>query len=151
VKYTVKSIGTVRSPIKEGTDRGWGKIISEIHLSGGLARGLQGLDQFTHAVIVFLMHASTFDMKRDIVRRPQGRDDMPLTGIFSQRARHRPNPIGITSVNIVALEGAVLRVKGLDAIDGTPVLDIKPYVPRFDLKTGARTPEWIERLMADYF
>ena len=97
------------------------------------------------------MHAATFDAEADLVRRPRGRDDMPEAGIFAQRAKHRPNPIGVTAVRVVARDGTVLRVQGLDAIDGTPVIDIKPYVPAFDRVDGAAAPEWLERLMRGYF
>ena len=72
-------------------------------------------------------------------------------GIFAQRAKHRPNPIGLTAVRIVGHDGNVLRVRGLDAIDGTPVLDIKPYVPVFDRVDGAVTPAWVDEIMKDYF
>ena len=75
---------------------------------------------------------------------------MPLVGIFSQRGKDRPNRIGMTSVEIVSVEEGTLAVKGLDAIDGTPVLDIKPYYPAYD-KKDASVPEWVDRLMAHYF
>ena len=80
----------------------------------------------------------------------RNREDMPLVGIFSQRGKDRPNQIGMTSVRIVSVDGAALTVKGLDAIDGTPVLDIKPYYPVYD-KKDAKVPEWVDRLMAHYF
>jgi tRNA-Thr(GGU) m(6)t(6)A37 methyltransferase TsaA len=76
---------------------------------------------------------------------------MPLVGIFAQRARHRPNPIGITSVRLLEVKANSLVVQGLDAIDGTPVLDIKPYFPQYDCVADAQHPEWVDRLMADYF
>ena len=76
---------------------------------------------------------------------------MPEVGIFAQRAKHRPNPIGITAVELIERRGGVLVVKGLDAIDGTPVLDIKPYCPAFDSRPAARAPQWFETLMKNYF
>jgi len=76
---------------------------------------------------------------------------MPRLGIFAQRARHRPNPIGVTTVTIERVQDGVLTVRGLDAIDGTPVLDVKPHVPVYDAPTRPRVPEWIDRLMAGYF
>ena len=83
-------------------------------------------------------------------RRPQNRDDMPLVGNFSQRGKDRPNQIGITSVEIISVSENGLTVKGLDAIDGTPVLDIKPYYPIYDNKP-AKAPWWVDKLMAHYF
>ena len=75
---------------------------------------------------------------------------MPLVGIFSQRGKDRPNTIGATAVEIISVEEQFITVRGLDAIDGTPVLDIKPYYPVFD-KREAVVPEWVNRLMEDYF
>jgi len=76
---------------------------------------------------------------------------MPEVGILSQRAKNRPNPIGVTAVEIVHVEADVLEVRGLDAIDGTPVLDIKPYYPVYDRIAGAAVPEWVDELMKGYF
>ena len=125
-------IGIVKSPVKEGVDTDWGKVISEIHINKEFTNGLRGLDSFSHIIVIFEMHQSSWNPQNDLVRRPQGLEDMPLIGIFAQRAKHRPNPIGITSVRLLGVEGNVLRVQGLDAIDETPVLDIKPYFPQFD-------------------
>ena len=147
----IEPIGVVRSPVTEAVDEGWGGVVSEIHLQESLAAGLQGIEQFSHILVIFFMHQSTFDLAADLVRRPRGRSDMPLVGAFAQRARHRPNPIGITTVQLVEVKGNVLRVKGLDAVDGTPVLDLKPYLPAFDCRPGAKIPQWVERLMEGYF
>lgn len=76
---------------------------------------------------------------------------MPLVGIFSQRAKRRPNPIGVSTVPVVNVSGHSLFVRGLDAIDGTPVLDIKPHAPAFDAPSQPRVPEWLDRLMLGYF
>ena len=130
----IEPIGVVKSPVKEPIDENWQQVIAEIHLNDSLAPGLKGLDRFSHLVVIFFMHQYSFTPDTDLVRRPQERDDMPEVGIFAQRAKHRPNPIGITAVELIELRGPVLVVKGLDAIDGTPVLDIKPYVPAFDGK-----------------
>ncbi|MBI1257551.1 MAG: tRNA (N6-threonylcarbamoyladenosine(37)-N6)-methyltransferase TrmO [Chloroflexi bacterium] len=147
----LEPIATVYSPISEGVDDDWGSVVSEIELKPELAHGLRQLDSFSHALIVFFMHQSTFNAAADLVRRPRGRADMPEAGIFAQRAKHRPNPIGITAVEIVSIEGNILRVRGLDAIDGSPVLDIKPYVPAFDRRDAATIPDWMNQLMQGYF
>jgi len=144
-------IGRVKSPVTEGVDVGWGSVTSEIHIDREFADGLIGLESFSHIVVIFEMHLSTWAPGSDLVRRPQGRADMPRIGIFAQRAKHRPNPIGITSVRLLGVAGNVLRVQGLDAIDGTPVLDIKPYFPQFDAREDAHTPEWVAKLMSGYF
>ena len=146
-----KPIGIVKSPVEEGVDKDWGKVTSEIHIDEEFAGGLNGIDSFSHIIVIFEMHQSSWDPKNDLVRRPQGRVDMPLVGIFAQRAKHRPNPIGITSVRLLGVKGNILRVQGLDAIDGTPVLDIKPYFPQYDRVPEPHNPEWVDRLMSDYF
>ena len=97
----LKPIGSVKSPVAKASDENWGNVISEIHLDSSFAAGLQGIDQFSHIIVIFLMHLSSFNPTRHLVRRPQGRDDMPELGIFAQRAKHRPNPIGITAVELV--------------------------------------------------
>lgn len=145
------AIGVVSSQVKAGTDSNWGDITAEIRLHPQFAAGLQGLEHFSHAIIVFFMHKSSFNPETDLQRKPQGREDMPQVGIFAQRAKHRPNPLGITAVQIVSVQDHSLIVEGLDAIDGTPVLDIKPYFPVFDLRTEATVPAWVEVLMKGYF
>ena len=75
---------------------------------------------------------------------------MPLVGIFAQRGKDRPNQIGMTAVEVLSVSDDALVVRGLDAIDGTPVLDIKPYYPMYD-RRDARVPEWVDRLMDGYF
>jgi tRNA-Thr(GGU) m(6)t(6)A37 methyltransferase TsaA len=147
----MQPIGVVRSPVKEGVDEGWGSVVAEIHLREEYAPGLRGLEEFSHVIVVFLMHQATFSPSDDLVRHPRGRADMPKVGIFAQRAKHRPNPIGLTAVRLLSVAGNVLIVQGLDAIDGSPVLDIKPYFPVFDRVDEATTPERVDRLMEGYF
>src|SRR3954465_13457915 len=117
----LEPIGVVHSPVTGAVDAGWGDVVAEIHLRPELAAGLHGLDQFSHVIIVFYMHEALFDRATDLVRRPRGQADMPALGIFAQRARHRPNPIGLTAVPLLGIAGPVVRVRGLDAVDGTPV------------------------------
>jgi tRNA-Thr(GGU) m(6)t(6)A37 methyltransferase TsaA len=144
-------IGTVRSPIAAGTDENWGSVTAELHLAEWLAPGLAGLSDFSHLIVIFWMHQATFERGSDLVRRPRGRADMPELGIFAQRAKHRPNPIGITPVRLLKVAGNIVTVQGLDAIDGTPILDLKPYVPAFDQIAAAVAPAWVAELMRGYF
>jgi len=148
---SLQPIGVVRNDVKEPKDEDWGSVVSQIRLDPALADGLLELQHFSHAVVVFLMHEARFDPATHLARHPRDREDLPLVGIFAQRARHRPNPIGITTVRIERLERGTLIVRGLDAIDGTPVLDVKPHVPVFDAPARPRVPEWMDRLMAGYF
>ena len=146
-----RAIGVVRCEVQEGRDENWGDVVSELHLEPELAAGLEGIEDFSHVLVIYWMHGATFDAASDLVRRPRGRADMPERGIFAQRAKHRPNPIGVTAVAVVGRDGNVLRVRGLDAIDGTPLLDLKPYFPDFDRIDAPKVPEWAARLMRDYF
>ena len=147
----MEPIGIIKSPIREGRDDGWGEVVSELHVTPAFAAGLEGLDQFSHALVIYWMHASSFTPDNDLVRRPRGRADMPELGIFAQRAKDRPNPLGITVVKLVSVEPDGLTVRGLDAIDGTPVLDLKPHFPVFDSPAGAKVAPWVEVLMRGYF
>ena len=143
-------IGRVRSPVTEAVDMNWGKVVSEIVLEPKYAPGLLGLKEFSHALILTHLHQAEWNPEKHLRRRPQERSDKPLTGIFAQRARHRPNRIGVTAVEIVEVTDDTLKVRALDAVDGTPVLDIKPYVPNYD-RRDATIPQWMTDMMKDYF
>jgi tRNA-Thr(GGU) m(6)t(6)A37 methyltransferase TsaA len=150
-EHTVRAIGTVRSPVTEPVDEGWGDVEARIVVAPALRPGLRGLDGFSHVLVVALLHGASFDPARHLVRRPRGLADMPELGIFAQRAKDRPNPLGVTVVPLVSVDGDGVTVRGLDAIDGTPILDLKPYFPEFDAAAGASVPEWVGRLMRGYF
>lgn len=145
----MQAIGNVENSIKDKKDVSWGEDISTIILKEEYYTGLSGLENFSHAIVIYYLDKAKYD-KKHLQRRPQNRDDMPLVGIFSQRGKDRPNRIGMTSVQIISVNDKSLTVKGLDAIDGTPVLDIKPYYPVYD-KKDAYVPEWVNRLMEHYF
>ncbi len=151
MKISISPIGYISSPTTEPTDENWGAIISEIHLKPEYHDGLTGLDGFSHAIIIFYMHQAEFKPNQHLRRHPRGRSDLPLCDIFAQRAKHRPNPIGVTTVSIVEVQKGMLIVRGLDAIDGTPVLDIKPYVPAFNAVDSPRAPGWMVEIMEGYF
>lgn len=143
-------IAWLESGYKERIDTAWGENYSTICLEEEYYTGLDGLQDFTHAIILYHLNQANFDKENHLQRRPQNRDDMPLVGIFSQRGKDRPNRIGMTSVRIISANEQTLVVQGLDAIAGTPVLDIKPYYPVYD-KKDATVPEWVDRLMEHYF
>jgi tRNA-Thr(GGU) m(6)t(6)A37 methyltransferase TsaA len=147
----LKPVGFVSSPVTEQTDENWGEVISRILLVPEYFGALSGLEDFSHAIIVTFLHQAKYEKEKHLQRQPRGLKSMPTVGIFSQRAKHRPNPIGITTVRIVAVKEEYLEVQGLDAIHGTPVLDIKPYYPHYDRVYSPRIPEWVDRLMEDYF
>ncbi len=151
MRFTVESIGLVSSPVTERVDEGWGRVTSRIVIDPPYRPGLLGLSGFSHVIVITYLHEAAFDLARHIVRRPRGLPAMPEIGIFAQRAKDRPNPIGITAVRLIGVREESIDVQGLDAVDGTPVLDLKPYVPQYDRIESPRLPGWIDELMKGYF
>lgn len=149
-KIEIYPIGYVENKVKNKKDNSWGEDVSTIILNNVYDGGTKGLELFSHIIVLYYLDKANFDIEKHLQRRPQNRDDMPLVGIFSQRGKDRPNQIGMTSVKVVSVAGDRVVVSGLDAIDGTPVLDIKPYYPVYD-KKDAEVPEWVDRLMEHYF
>lgn len=148
----VRPIGTVRSPVTEVSQGHWGDIESELHFDPVYAPGLQGLEGFSHVVVMFYLHrVQGFDPDTQLLRAPRGMEDLGEIGVFAQRTRFRPNPIGVTAVKLLGVQGNVVRVRGLDAIDETPVLDLKPYMPPFDRVDDVTLPPWFDRFIAGYF
>jgi tRNA (adenine37-N6)-methyltransferase len=145
-----ESIGEVRCRVLP-VGKPWGAVLSELHFKPNVAGGLRGIHQFSHLLVLFCMHQASYRPDRDLVRRPGGRQDMPCLGIFAQRASSRPNALGVSVVRLLSQEGAVLSVQGLDAFDGSPILDVKPYFPDFDRADCSSEPEWVGRLMRGYF
>ena len=150
MNITMRPVGYVKSSVTRRKDTSWGGETADIVMEEEFAAGLTGLEDFSHALIIYHLNEARYDREQHLQRRPQNRGDMPLTGIFAQRGKDRPNAIGVTAVEIVAVAEGTLTVRGLDAIDGTPVLDVKPYYPAYD-KREASVPEWVTRLMAHYF
>ncbi len=146
----IKPIGYVRNAVEIKKDAAWGGDVSTIVLNDEYAGGLMGLEGFSHAIILFYLDQAHYDRAEHLQRHPRERTDMPLVGIFAQRTKDRPNQLGTTAVEILSVSESSFTVRGLDAIDGTPVVDIKPYYPAFD-RRSATVPEWVDRLMEQYF
>ena len=151
MKIELDSIRLVKNNIENKKDNDWGSDVSKIILDEQYEHGLTGLLDFSHLIVIYYLNKADFNIEKNLVRRPQGREDMPMVGIFSQRAKDRPNPIGITPVEILNINKNIIAIKGLDAINNTPVIDIKPYYPMYDCKNNAVIPEWVIRLMEHYF
>ena len=143
-------IGYVQNQVEEKKDTAWGGDVSTIVLEEQFRGGLTGLADFSHAIILCHLDRARFLPEKHLLRRPRNRSDMPLLGNFSQRTKDHPNPIGVTRVEILSVTETSLTVRGLDALNGTPVLDIKPYFPVFDRREAA-TPDWVDILMENYF
>lgn len=150
---TIEPIGYVRGGRVDPIDDDWGSIRTTIELDTMQvgADALAGLDAFSHAEIIFLLDRVPEEKIERGARHPRGRDDWPLTGIFAQRGKNRPNRLGVTPCRVLSIEGSRLHVEGLDAIDGTPVIDIKPVMREFLPCGEIRQPEWVSELMAAYW
>lgn len=145
-------VGHVRNDRSEMSAGHWADIESRIELDPRYAKGLAGLGEFSHVVVVFhLDRIAAFDPEKQLARNPRGMEDLAPVGVFAQRTKFRPNPIGVTAVALLAVDDKGITVRGLDALDGTPVLDIKPYIPAFERKDGVRLPAWVDRMMDGYF
>jgi len=140
----LKPIGFVKTKAvgEEVRDKG---NVSEIILREDLVEALDGIKDFSHLFVIFWMHEVLEEERRRMKVHPRGRMDMPLLGVFATRTPYRPNPIGLTLVEILKVKGNVLIVRGLDAIDGTPILDVKPF-DYWDAAKDARVPEWWKKL-----
>lgn len=145
-------IGFVRSPRTDFGDDDWGAVVSEIILTDALAEdALSGIEDFSHVEVIFYFDRVPAENIETGARRPRNNPAWPEVGILAQRGKNRPNRIGLTTVEIIAHEGNVLRVRGLDAIDGTPVLDIKPVMRAFLPRSEVRQPAWATELMRAYW
>jgi len=140
---SLKAIGIVRNEIKQPLQHGWGEIVSDIVLNSNLTEALDGLDEFSHLIVLYWMHQLPAGKQLSLKVHPMGKSELPLVGRFATRSPNRPNPVGQATVRLLQRRGNILKVKGLDAIDGTPVIDIKPYIPGYDSATDAKVPPWV--------
>ncbi|WP_336054146.1 SAM-dependent methyltransferase [Streptomyces sp. CA2R101] len=152
--YVVHPIGVVRSPRSVPEHDRWGGVSSVIELDPERLRpeAVTGLEQFSHLEIVFHFHLvpETAAVTGDC--HPRDRTDLPRLGILAQRLKERPNRLGVSRCELVRVDGLSLHVRALDALDGTPVLDIKPYQRLFqpEAKT-VREPAWLQAAMSRYY
>lgn len=152
MQFTLEPIGFVRGGRAEAVDDDWDRETATIELDARFGpEALAGLADFSHAEIVFLFDRVPEEKIETGARHPRGRQDWPLVGIFAQRGKNRPNRLGVTVCRIEQVAGTRLKVRGLDAIDGTPVLDIKPVMTDFLPRGDVREPEWAVELMSEYW
>jgi tRNA-Thr(GGU) m(6)t(6)A37 methyltransferase TsaA len=139
-EIVLKPIGVVRTTaigdeVKDKTRT------SQVVMCKELTNALDGISGFSHLFVLFWLHETSAKQRKLLKVHPRRRKDLPLLGIFATRTMTRPNPIGLTLVELVNVEDNVLTVRGLDAFDGTPVLDIKPF-DSWDNAETAKVPEW---------
>lgn len=136
-EVTLQAIGTVHSPVLRPRPRGWEKVEASIELAPEHEARLHGIEAYSHVMVVFYMDLA--------VNAPEFPEQVTLEsgntyGMFATRSQLRPNHLGVSVVPLVKVEGSTMHVRGLDAVDGTPVLDIKPYLPEYDAVPKARIP-----------
>ena len=148
----MRPVGTVAGGRVEPVDDDWGAVEAAIRFDGRFGpEAVAGLDAFSHLEVVFLFHLVDEARGHAGARRPRGNPDWPEVGIFAQRGKDRPNRIGVSRCELLAVDGLDLRVRGLDAVDGTPVLDVKPWMREFAPRGEVRQPPWTSELMARYW
>jgi len=139
----LKAIGIVRNRVQEPRMEGWEEVLSDIIVKKELSGALDGIEGYSHVLVLFYLHRVSEEERARTHCHPRGDPRYPLQGVLATRTQHRPNPIGASVVPLLRRRRNVLRVRGLDAINGTPVLDIKPHIPRYDDPSEVHVPEWI--------
>ncbi len=146
----LRPIGVVRSPEKESRKGSFDDVEAEILLDEDLVEGLEGLDEFSHIEVVFAMHLPSPRTERGSLKfrvHPRGHRFLPAVGLFATRSPSRPNRIGSTLCELLEVENNTIRVRGLDALDGSPVLDIKaPTLKHAEKYEEMRFAEWMHQL-----
>jgi len=152
-QIVLDAIGTVHSAVKEPKDDFWGDVTCRIDLDPSRVDPdcLVGLAEFSHVEVLFLLHLVPEAAIVTGSRHPRNRPEWPKVGIFAQRGRNRPNRIGVTICRLLSVVNLSLEVTGLDAIDRTPILDIKPYMREFAARGEIRQPQWASELMEGYW
>ncbi|MDH2904430.1 MAG: SAM-dependent methyltransferase [Actinomycetota bacterium] len=152
MNLSVRAVAYIRNERSEALDDNWDDVVSTVELATDVpSEALNGLDEFSHVEIVFFA-----DWAEDVPpapwhRHPRGNENWPDVGVFAQRNKDRPNRILLTTVEIEEIGPRFVRVRGLDGIDGTPVLDIKPVFHWSVPRSEVRAPQWSEELGENYF
>ncbi|MGO9340980.1 MAG: SAM-dependent methyltransferase [Acidimicrobiales bacterium] len=150
---TLVPVGVVRGGRIEPDDDSWGSVEASIELDRERfgPDSVRGLEDFSHIDVVFVFHLREAFSEVTGSRRPRGVADLPEVGIFAQRASGRPNRIGVSTCELLGVEGTSVSVRGLDAVDGTPVLDIKPHLRSMGPRGQVREASWVGRIMENYW
>lgn len=141
---TIKPLGLAKNKVHQPMLPGWKNIVTEIVIDKKYAKGLDGIEDYSHVIIIYWM-----DQEKEchLKHHPQGKEDVPYIGIFACRCPQRPNRIAISTVELVSRKKNSIKVKGLDIVNGTPIIDIKPYTPQYDEVKKAKVPNWVSKLI----
>lgn len=143
---TIRPIAVVRNRVREPRPDGWAGLRSDLIVREDLTGALEGIEAYSHLIVVFAFHLVPEEARTAGTLHPRGDPSLPEQGVLATRSQLRPSPLGVSVVPLLRRRRNILRVEGLDAVDGTPVLDIKPYFPNYDSVPNASVPEWAHRL-----
>ena len=158
---TIKPVGIVRNEVKKpalatesdglkwrprGRWQEYKKRVSELVIDKNHTSCLDGIEGFSHLLVLYWAHLVRPEGRQFTRVHPMGREDLPLTGIFATCSPARPNPICVTAVRLLGRDDNILKVEGLDAVDGSPVVDIKPYNPGFCAVKDVKLADWMEKI-----
>ncbi len=150
-QFEINAVGTVRCSRVAPEDDSWDEETSHIEMIEPFdKRSLMGLADFSHCIVVYVFDKAAWDASK-MSRHPRGNKDWPEVGIFAQRAKDRPNRLGVSVCQVLEVNDSTVRVAGLDAIDGTPVVDIKPWMAEFGPRGEVSQPTWSSELMQGYW
>ena len=150
-QFEISAVGTVRSSRIAPDDDSWDEEASHIEMIEPFnEHSLMGLADFSHCIVVYVFDKAAWDESK-MSRHPRGNKDWPEVGIFAQRAKDRPNRLGVTVCRVLEVKDSTVRVAGLDAINGTPVVDIKPWMVEFGPRGEVSQPSWSKELMQGYW
>ncbi|QQG44427.1 MAG: tRNA (N6-threonylcarbamoyladenosine(37)-N6)-methyltransferase TrmO [Candidatus Roizmanbacteria bacterium] len=141
---TLKPLGKAKNNVTKPTLPGWKDVITEIVIDKTYTKGLDGIEDYSHVIIVYWMDK---EKECHLKHHPQGKENIPFIGIFACRCPQRPNRIAISTVKLLSRSGNKIKVKGLDIVNGTSIVDIKPYTPEYDEIKKAKVPDWIDKLI----
>lgn len=143
MKITLTPIGVARNKQQQHFG-GWNKVVTDLVIDKEYQQALLGLKDYSHLVVIYWLSEVKVCELRHV---PQGKvGQVPEVGIFACRCPQRPNPIGISTVKLVKIKDNIVKVKGLDVVNNTPILDIKPYTPQYDFVAHAKVPAWVNKL-----
>lgn len=140
----IKPLGKAKNEANKPMLPGWKNVITEIVIDKKYAKGLDGIEDYSHVIVVFWMDQ---EAECHLKHHPQRKEEIPFVGIFACRCPQRPNRIAMSTVKLLSRKGNRLTVKGLDIVNGTPIIDIKPYTPQYDRVEKAQVPDWLNKLV----
>lgn len=149
MEIVLQPIGTVDNQFVEKIPEGWESTLTRLLIDQRWLAALDGIEEFSHLIVLFWLDRIP-QQGIELQIHPENRQDAPLIGLFATRTPYRPNRLGLQVVELVSRQENILTVRGLDALHGSPVVDIKPYLPRGDSVPAARIPAWLSKLWAEH-